>query len=164
AASLSGFSTAEKSSGLIASGIDVDGEFYLHRFDTPYGGWPYPDEARIGVWSVTKSSMTGLAALRLAKLYGDEVLNEPVQSHVPELKGSEPWNGVTILNALCMATGIGSKADGYVPVGFEGDEIAPGYKAWYLAQSVGAKLGVIAEDSTREAWGPAAEFRYRDQD
>jgi len=161
---LSGFAAAEASSGLIASGIDIDGEFYLRRFDTPYGAWPYSNEARIGVWSVTKSSMTGLAALRLARLYGDEVLNEPVQSHVPELKGSEPWSGVTILNALCMATGVGSKADGYVPVGFEGDEIAPGYKAWYLAQSVDAKLVVIAEDAIRESWGPGKEFRYRDQD
>lgn len=164
APALSGFDAAETSTGLIASGVDVDGDFYLHRFDTPYGAWPYPDEARIGVWSVTKSSMTGLAALRLAKLYGDDVLNEPVVAHVPELGASEAWQGVTILNALCMATGIGSKADGYVPVGFEGEEIAPGYKAWYLAQSVGAKLAAIAEDSVKESWGPAKEFRYRDQD
>lgn len=163
-ATLSGFDAAERSSGLIASGIDIGSVFYLHRFDTPYGAWPFPAETRIGVWSVTKSSMTGLAALRLAKLYGDSVLEEPVVAHVPELQLSEPWRGVSILNALCMATGIGSKADGYVPVGFEGEEIAPGYKAWYLAQSVGEKLAAIAEDSVRESWGPAAAFRYRDQD
>jgi CubicO group peptidase (beta-lactamase class C family) len=108
--------------------------------------------------------MTGLAALRLAQLYGDAVLDEPVTVHVPELSHSAPWQGVTILNALCMATGVGSKADGYAPVGLEGEEIAPGYKAWYLAPSVESKLEAIAEDSVREGWGPATEFRYRDQD
>jgi CubicO group peptidase (beta-lactamase class C family) len=161
---LAGFDAAERSTGLIASGVDLDGAFHLHRFDTPFGPWPYPEEIRIGVWSVTKSSMTGLAALRLAQLHGDAVLDEPVIRHVPELAQSAAWEGVSILHALCMATGIGSKADGYVPVGFEGEQIAPGYKAWYLAQSAAAKLGVIAEDSIEESWGPGREFRYRDQD
>ncbi|MGO4560038.1 serine hydrolase domain-containing protein [Mesorhizobium sp. 2RAF21] len=158
------FDDAVRSVAPVASGIDFEGDFYLRQFFGREDQWLYPAETRLGIWSVTKSAMAGLAALRLAQIFGEAVLDEPIVDHVPELRDAPGWKRVFLRHALCMATGIGSKADGYVWRGLDEEGIAPGYRSWYFAQSAADKLSAIAADSIAEEWEPGTVFRYRDQD
>lgn len=77
---------------------------------TRHGAYPYPDELRSGVYSVTKSLAGALALFYLAERYGEEILNAPISAYVPALADHPGWQGVTFAHTLNMATGtIGSE-------------------------------------------------------
>jgi hypothetical protein len=105
----------------LAVAVLADGTLYMDEVSTPFGPHPYPQEMRVGVWSVSKSLVPGIAALRLAQKYGTDFLDTPVVGWFEE--GAEfayvdesaraRWQEVTIRHALDMSTGMG--ATGYDP-------------------------------------------------
>lgn len=141
-------------SDVFQSAVVVDGAIYRTDCPTPAGPFPYCDEVRYGVWSVTKSAMMNAAVLRLAQKYGPGFFDEPIASYLPEA-ASGGWETVTFGDLTMMASGHGPDGD---PLCYLCD-----YDRWYVALS--------EEEKTAEALdypGPFAEpgtlFNYRDQD
>ena len=87
----------------VARGLVFDGTLYYEAEPTPYGDYPYPLEMRFGVRSVMKAVAVPLSLLRLAEVYGPEVLNLKIGDYVP---GLDPkWQRVRYIDAANMATG-----------------------------------------------------------
>lgn len=88
-----------------SAALFVAGVLYVQPAETRTGAYPYPQEMRHGVYSVTKTLVMGLSMLYFAGRYGDGIFDVPITDYVPELAGHPGWNGVTFGNALDMATG-----------------------------------------------------------
>lgn len=84
----------------------VDGTLFVNPPQTRHGPYPYPDEMRHGVYSVTKSMAGALAMFHLAERYGPGLFDERITDHVPALADRPGWQGVTFAHALNMATGV----------------------------------------------------------
>jgi CubicO group peptidase (beta-lactamase class C family) len=147
----------------VAVALVRGGTLYYQDPVTPYGPYPYPQEMRFGVRSVTKSVFAPLALLRLAQVYGPWVLTLKVGDYV---QGLDPkWRRVRFIDAADMATGFGGTGstkthpndifDGYLG----GD-----YDAWYTAPSHADKMRQIAATLRPYPWEPGTVMRYRDQD
>ncbi len=130
-----------------ASAIYSDREIYRQQLQTRTGPYPYPDQMRHGVFSVTKTLCLGLSMFYLAGKYGDDVFEELITDYVPELATHPGWAGVTFSHVLNMNTGI-SGAD-------EGDQILP----FIHSRSTAEKLAAIAvlPDLPPE---PGEDFNY----
>jgi CubicO group peptidase (beta-lactamase class C family) len=89
-----------------AGAVLIDETMYRHPLNTRHGRYPYPNEMRHGVYSVTKSMAGALALFYLAERYGEEIFDEPITAHVPALSGHPGWQGVTFGHALNMVTGV----------------------------------------------------------
>ncbi len=151
---------------ITTSGIVIDGEIFVKATPTPYGEYPYPNEMRHGVWSVTKTAAGLVTILRLAQVYGDEIFDLKIKDYLNVTAEHDGWDEVTFGHAASMATGIGTGSeninpnrigDGYIT----SDQQA--YDAWYLAPSNVEKQ----EHSFKVAnhpWGPGEHARYRDRD
>lgn len=85
--------------------VYLDGTLHVHPPRTRHGLYPYPDDMRHGVYSVTKSLAGALAMFHFAERYGEGLFDEPLADHVPALAGRPEWAGVTFGHALNMATG-----------------------------------------------------------
>lgn len=85
--------------------VYFDGVLYVSKAKTRHGTYPYPDQMRHGVYSVSKSLTGSLAMFYLAERYGPDIFDEKIADHVPELAGRSEWSGVTFGHALNMATG-----------------------------------------------------------
>lgn len=144
------------------------GTLYMDPVDTPFGPHPFPRDLRAGVWSVTKSLIPGLAALRMAQKYGPGILDLPLIG--PFVEGREftfasaearaRWQGVTIRHALDMTTGMG--ATGY-DTNWDATNLDT-YRWAYspvLADRIRACLGVSPNP---EVPGPGRRMTYIDQD
>jgi CubicO group peptidase (beta-lactamase class C family) len=131
----------------------VDGTVYRTRCPTAAGPFPYCDDVRYGVWSMTKSAMLNVALLRLAQRYGAGILHERVSRILP---GRQPhsWHDVTVENLADMASGHGPAKH---PHCYLCD-----YSRWYVARSEQHKTAE-ALDYTRFA-APGTVYAYRDQD
>lgn len=100
---------------LLTLAVLKDGTLYHSPIATPFGDYPYPLGMRVGVWSVSKSLIPGMAALRLAQKYGTEFLDSKIVGYFEEGKefayvddaAKARWQQVTIRHALHMATGMG---------------------------------------------------------
>jgi CubicO group peptidase (beta-lactamase class C family) len=91
--------------------VVVDGKIYLHPPQTHQGLYPYPNDMRHGVWSVTKSMAGALALFYLEERYDEEVFDALITDYVPALANHPAWQGVTFSHTLNMATGTeGSEA------------------------------------------------------
>lgn len=89
----------------------VDGTIYLHPPQTRHGPYPYPNEMRHGIWSVTKSMAGALALFYLEQRYDEAVFDALITDYVPALANHPAWQGVTFGHTLNMATGTeGSEA------------------------------------------------------
>jgi hypothetical protein len=107
--------------GTLAVAVLADGVLYMDEVETPFGQHPYPQAMRIGVWSVSKSLVPGIAAMRLAQKYGPDFLDTPIVDWFEEEAefnyvddaARTRWQHVTIRHALDMSTGMG--AAGYDP-------------------------------------------------
>lgn len=147
-----------------ALGLFHDGTLYLESASTPWGDYPYPEEMRFGVRSVMKSVATPLALLRLAELYGPEVLEETIGRWVPALTDPK-WQRIRFIDAANMATGFGGTGsvvtqpndinDGYLEADYDG---------WYTAPSNAQKIAHINSHLSPYPWDPGTVVRYRDQD
>lgn len=88
-----------------SAGLLLDGTLYLQPAETRSGPFPYPQEMRHGVFSVTKTMLMGLSMFYFAERYGEGLFDELITDYVPELAAHPGWRGVTFGNALDMATG-----------------------------------------------------------
>jgi hypothetical protein len=147
----------------VARALVTDGTLYYEAESTAYGDYPYPLEMRFGVRSVMKSVAAPLALLRLAELYGPEVLDLKIGNFIP---GLDPkWRQVRFIDAANMATGFGGTGtfktapndilDGYL----END-----YDGWYTEPSAVGKLAHMNAHLKPYPWAPGAVVRYRDHD
>lgn len=126
----------------------------LYRTDCPTGAGPFPycDDVRYGVWSVTKSAMMNVALLRLAQKYGADILGEPVAPYLPT--SETDWQDATFGDIANMASGHGPDGD---PTCYLCD-----YDRWYVALS---ELEKSAEALDYPSFAPPGTvFNYRDQD
>jgi len=131
-------------------------EAVLYRTDCPTaaGPFPYCDDVRYGVWSVTKSSMMNVAMLRLAQKYGADFIDQSIAAYLPVIPTDDRWGAVTFRDMANMASGFGPNG---APTCYLCD-----YDRWYIALSM--------QDKTAEAldyvWfeSPGTLFNYRDQD
>ena len=78
---------------------------YVHPPNTRHGPYPYPDEMRHGVYSVTTSMAGALALLYFAERYDTDIFDARITDYVPALANHPAWQGVTFSHALNMATG-----------------------------------------------------------
>ena len=151
---------------VVAGGLVIDGDVYLHSMATPYGNYPYPREMRHGVWSVTKT-LTGLVTLmRMAQKYGDEILDYKIKDYVRVTAAHDGWEEVTLRHAMSMATGIGPGSTNVKPNVFSDgnyDVDLDDYITWMFAPTVQEKLDLLFR-VPNYPWGPGEVARYRDRD
>ena len=84
-------------------GVLVDGVHYTGGCNTRFGPYPYCDELDLPSYSVAKTLVGGIAAMRAAAI-DPAVPAMPIARLVPECAGGG-WDGVTVADALNMATG-----------------------------------------------------------
>lgn len=78
----------------------VDGTLYINPPRTRHGIYPYPDEMRHGVFSVTKSIAGVLSMFYFAEWYGEGIFDELITDYVPAFSGLPEWQGATFSYAL----------------------------------------------------------------
>ncbi len=138
-----------------------DGVLYIGPCHTRFGDYPYCEEMRHGVFSVTKTVGAALSLLWLAETYGPQVFDLKIIDYVDVTSDHDGWDDVTFRNAIDMATGIG--------------ELAPNRHAAYYNNSNDKDLNILpfvtamtAEGKLdaaflagRYEWGPGEVVRYR---
>jgi CubicO group peptidase (beta-lactamase class C family) len=151
---------------VVAGGLVIDGEVYVHSMATLYGDYPYPREMRHGVWSVTKT-LTGLVTLsRMAEKYGNEILEYKIKDLVQVTADHDGWEDVTLRHAMSMATGIGPGTTNLKPNNFSDgnyDVDYDDYVDWMFAPTAQEKLDLLFK-VPNYPWGPGEVARYRDRD
>jgi CubicO group peptidase (beta-lactamase class C family) len=156
----------------IVHALVIDDELFAQPCRSEAGDFPYPDDMVFGVWSVTKSAFAGIASLRLAQLFGDEVLQSRVADLLDVTAEHDGWDDVTIADCLDMATGIGDAGPEPEPLniladdGVDPSDASPSgrnYRTWIEARTKPEKLAA-AFACGRYPWGPGRFARYRDQD
>jgi CubicO group peptidase (beta-lactamase class C family) len=95
------FTNAPTSLGAVV----MDEIIYLQPPKTRHGLYPYPNEMRHAVYSVSKSMTGALALFYFAKRYGADIFNELITDYVPALSNLTEWQGVTFSHTLNMITG-----------------------------------------------------------
>ena len=153
--------------GLVAAaGLVIDGEVYVHSMSTPYGDYPYPREMRHGVWSVTKTLVGMVTLMRMAELYGEEILDYKIKDYVRVTADHDGWDDVTFRHAMSMATGIGPGSTNLKPNNFTDgnyDADLEDYIHWMFVPTVQEKLDELFKIANYP-WGPGEVARYRDRD
>ncbi len=144
------------------SGLIIDDVIYARACRTRYGDYPYCDQMRHSVASVSKSLGAMMAMLRLSQKYGDEVFDLRIADYVSIDAKHDGWNSVTFGDALNMATGIGDvepkRVSNYVDV----DSTTLAKKIFRL-RTTNEKLQAIASFGNYP-WEPGEVFRYRSSD
>lgn len=155
---LAGFNGAKNTSeekNVLQTGLLFDGVLYRSSSHFAAGPFPYCDEIRYGVWSVTKTAMMNVAMLRLAEKYGRGLLDEKIANYIQIPEFQKEWNDVTYLDMANMASGRGSTVDD--PTCYLCD-----YHRWYLAPSMNEKVTESLDYPL--VWEPGTKYNYRDQD
>lgn len=161
---LSGFKGKMRDSQIVTSAIVFDGVLYYKPVKTKYGEYPYPQNMRFGIWSVTKSVGPGIGMLRLAEKYGKQVFDHKIKDYVDIKADHNGWEEVTFGDALNMATGIGDKTGKGRGMFADYGSISPHYRDFFIrALSAREKLNTISK-SGNYPWGPGEVVRYRDRD
>lgn len=147
-----------------ASGVVLDGVLYLGACETDYGDFPYCEEMRHSVYSVTKSLAGMVSLLYLAERYGDEVFDLRVKDILDVSTDHDGWDEVTLSDLLSMASGIGEAGpDRDSRIWYSEDEDAPTQIAFMAAETASGKLNAAFAGSNYD-WGPGEVFRYRNMD
>ncbi len=142
------------------SGLFVDGILYVRDCQTRFGPYPYCDEMRHGVYSLTKSLGALVAMLRLAQKFGDQVFDLRIKDYVKVSAVHDGWDKVTFADALNMITGVGdAPADSDIVI----TDSFPPYNQFMAQPSAKEKLAV-AFTSKNYPWGPGEIIRYRSMD
>jgi CubicO group peptidase (beta-lactamase class C family) len=89
----------------------MDNQLYLHPPNTRHGPYPYPNEMRHGLYSVTKSMAGALALMYFEERYQEDVFNAFISDYVPALAEHDGWQGVKFSHALNMVTGTDGGED-----------------------------------------------------
>ena len=114
-------------------GFVYGGVNYVGDCPTRQGPHPYCSEVLMPSYSTAKTGFAELALLRLAQKYGPSVADELIAARVPQAAGLAAWQGVTIRDALDMATG------NYTSAGFEADEAGSTMGTFFAAESESQK-------------------------
>lgn len=153
---VSAFGSGITPSALSGVGFVFDGVNYLGDCPTRQGNHPYCSEVLLPSYSTAKSAFGTLSLLRLAQKYSPDVADELIQDHVPAAAGLSSWNGVTIQDALDMATG------NYSSAGYEVDEAGSTMSAFFLAEDEATKTAT-ALSFPRKAT-PGTQWVYHSSD
>lgn len=140
--------TITTSASTSVGAIYSDGVLYVHPPMTRHGPYPYPDEMRHGVYSVSKSLAGSLAMFYFAKRYGEDIFGALVSDYVPAFADLSEWDNVTFGDTLNMATGTRG-----------GEEAALLYEPVVLADSAEAAIANIAGFGDAPA-APGEVFAY----
>jgi hypothetical protein len=160
---LEGFDGYIPADEVIVSGLLYKGVLYRHEASTAAGPYPYTDEMRYGVWSVTKSAGNAIALFRLAQKYGPGILDERIVDYLPEAADYPGWEDVTFFDMANMASGHGFGSLVSDPNDMFSGYLDGDYAAWYEAPSKAEKV-VFSLDQPVFPWAPGTVARYRDQD
>lgn len=142
-------------SALSTFGFVYDGVNYVGDCPTRQGPYPFCNQMLLPSYSTAKSAFGGMALMHLAQEYGTDVTEELLQDHI-DGASSPAWDGVTINNALDMATGNYASAD------YEADEAGPTMSSFFLAESYDDKLAA-AFSFPRKA-PPGSVWNYHTSD
>jgi CubicO group peptidase (beta-lactamase class C family) len=156
----------------ITYGLITQNEIYASPAATRQGVYPFAQQMRHGSWSMAKSAAATLTMLRLARLYGDQVIDLKVSDYVDVSSSHAGWEPITLGDCLNMATGIGDGQPTAEPVDIKADdrhdpdvspEGAATYRQWYEKPSAMEKVDACLNYSNYP-WGPGKVARYRDPD
>jgi hypothetical protein len=87
-------------------GLVVNGVNYIGGCQTRFGFYPYCKSMRATSYSTTKSAFVNLALMRLAQIYGPDMMDLLIKDYVPEYTTSSgDWEQVTFNNTIDMSTG-----------------------------------------------------------
>ncbi|AGT10926.1 serine hydrolase [Paracoccus aminophilus] len=147
----------------VAAAITVDGTMYVKYCPTPMGELPYCARQRFGVWSVTKAATNEMAMLSLAQKFGAGIYDQKLVELIPEAKGLEGWDRVTLGNLVNMSSAMGYGSHQAKPYTVS-DPFDDHYYAWYEAPTTADKLAVLLPAAKPYPWLPGEVIRYRDED
>lgn len=134
----------------------VDGAVhYAGGCVTRFGPYPFCDVLDLPSYSLAKSIVAGIAAMRLEKLYPGAMASM-VMDYAPECT-SEKWRGVTFSHALNMTTGVFDSSE------HEADESGGKMLAFFLAQTHDEKIETACNAFSRQR-APGELFVYRTSD
>jgi hypothetical protein len=160
---LAGFGGPLNPKWVVATALLRAGVLYYADSMTPCGAYPYPLEMRFGVRSVMKSIAAPLSLLRLAQVYGPDVLTLKIGEYVAGL--DEKFNRVRFIDAANMATGFGGTGTLRTQLNeFEDGYLEADYDGWYTAGSHAEKMAHMAKRLRPYPWEPGTVLRYRDHD
>ena len=145
---------------LTVTGLLRDGVLYLGPCRTDFGDFPYCEDMRHGVFSLTKTAGAALSLLWLAQTYGPEVFDLRIVDYLDVTASHNGWNEVTFRDAIDMATGIGEAApyrfSSYYDFEDDEDLYLDSFGTTPTAQG---KLDVAFTAGDYE-WGPGEVGRY----
>ena len=145
---------------LIVTGFLDDGVLYRSPCHTRFGDYPYCDEMRLEVYSVTKPATSALSLLWLAQKYGPGVFDLKIVDYVEVTADHDGWNDVTFRDAVNMATGVGDAAPEPIvdESGFWSDA-RHNFSQFASAATAEGKLEA-AFSAGNYSWGPGEVMRY----
>lgn len=139
-----------------AFGLVVDGTHYVGGCRTRHGDYPFCEVLDLPSYSTAKSIVGGVGLMRLAALYPG-VSEALVRDHVPACATGRVWDGVTLVQAADMATGI------YGSTAFEADENAVSTGTFFDAPDHATKVAYACGHFGRRA-APGQTFVYHTTD
>jgi hypothetical protein len=139
-----------------AYGLVVDGVHYASACQTRQGDYPFCDVLDLPSYSTAKSIVGGVGLMRLEALHPGSAL-ALIRDHVPACARGDDWAGVTLADALDMATGV------YGSTAFEADENAPAGQVFFDVEDSAAKAAYACGHFHRRA-APGTTFVYRTAD
>jgi len=167
-ADVSGLGGDVDQNNVLTMAIVKDNVIYYSPINTPFGEYPYPYGMRVGVWSMTKSLIPGIAALRLAQKYGTDFLDTKIVDYFKEgveftyidAASKARWKMVTISHALHMTTGMG-------PIGYDKNwamDSLNTYQWSYTYHLADQIRYYFNQKPNPEVDGPGKKLSYVDQD
>jgi hypothetical protein len=139
-----------------AYGLVVDGVHYAGPCRTRHGDYPFCDLLDLPSYSTAKSIVGGVGLMRLEALHPGSA-RALIADHVPACARGDDWRGVTLADALDMATGV------YGSTAFEADENAPDGQVFFEIEDHAAKAAYACGHFPRRA-APGTTFVYRTAD
>ncbi|HRD27008.1 MAG TPA: hypothetical protein PLO65_01775, partial [Caulobacter sp.] len=136
-----------------ALGLVVDGVHYAGPCRTRHGDYPVCDVLDLPSYSTAKSIVGGVGLMRLEALHPGSA-SALIRDHVPACVRGNDWAGVTLADALDMATGV------YGSAAFEADENAPAGRVFFDAEDHAAKAAYACGQFRRRA-APGTTFVYQ---
>jgi hypothetical protein len=91
-------------STLTTYGLIVDGRHYAGECATRFGPYPFCDVLDLPSYSLAKSIVGGMALMRLS-VTDSRLPDALINTWVPQCSARRGWSGVTLKNALDLATG-----------------------------------------------------------
>jgi len=136
-------------------GLVVDGTHYRSDCFTRYGAHPYCDSFPLSSYSTAKSIFGGVATMR-AEALEPGISQTPIADLVPACDGPQ-WDGVTIEDALDMATG------NYRSTAPSEDEDSPPSVRFIFDDTHASKVDFACSHYKRRA-EPGSQFVYHTSD